>query len=117
MKFLADENVPLASIVALHVAGHDVYSVAGKNPGIDDLAVWNLAATQQAILFTFDRDFGYLMLKNVEPKPAGVVYCRFIPTTPTETAEIILKVLENEAIVLEGHFTTLEKDRLRSRKL
>jgi predicted nuclease of predicted toxin-antitoxin system len=117
LKFLADENIPLASITALQAAGHEVFSVSTQTPGINDLTVWSLAATQQAILFTFDRDFGHLMIKNVEPKPAGVLYCRFVPSTPTETAEIILKVLESEVVVLEGYFTTLEKERARSRKL
>ena len=117
MKFLADENIPLASISVLQAAGHDIFSIASHNPGIDDLSVWNLAATHQAILLTFDRDFGHLMIKNIEPKPAGILYCRFIPSTATETAEIILKALENQVVALEGNFTTLEKDRLRSRKM
>ena len=117
LKFLADENVPLASIVALREAGHNVFSVASEDSGIDDVTVWNLAATQQAVLITFDRDFGHLMIKNIEPKPAGVIYCRFIPATPTETAEILIKVLGREDAVLEGHFVTLEKERFRSRNL
>lgn len=117
LNFLADENVPLASIVALRKAGHDVYSVASENPGMDDLTVWRLAATQRSILITFDRDFGHLMVKNIEPKPAGVIHCRFVPATPTETAEIIVEVLGSEGVQLAGQFVTLARERLRSRKL
>jgi predicted nuclease of predicted toxin-antitoxin system len=77
-----------------------------------------LAASQQAILLTFDRDFGHLMIMQFEPKPIGVIYCRFIPSTPEETGELLLKVLkDNEEFAFEGYFTTLEKERLRSRKM
>jgi predicted nuclease of predicted toxin-antitoxin system len=117
LKFLADENIPLATVTSLRHAGHEVYWITSESPGIDDLAVWQLAAAQNAILITFDRDFGHLMIKKIMPQPRGVIYCRFIPATPSEAADLILRVLNYETVVLDKHFVTLERERLRSRKM
>lgn len=117
LKFLADENVPLATVTRLRLAGHEVYWIASESPGIDDMTVWQLAAAQNAILITFDRDFGHLMMKKITPQPRGVVYCRFIPATPSEAADLILRVFDSENVVLDKHFVTLERERLRSRKM
>jgi predicted nuclease of predicted toxin-antitoxin system len=117
LKFLADENVPLATVTKLRQAGHDIYWIAEEAAGLDDLAVWQLAAEQQAVLITFDRDFGRLMIQAATPRPKGVIYCRFIPVTPAEAGELILKVLGYATVSLGNHFTTLERERLRSRKM
>jgi predicted nuclease of predicted toxin-antitoxin system len=116
-KFLADENVPLATVAKLRQAGHNVHWIAEEAAGLDDQAVWQLAAEQQAVLITFDRDFGRLMIQAATPRPKGVIYCRFIPVTPAEAGELILKVLGYATVSLDNHFTTLEPERLRSRKM
>lgn len=117
LKFLADENVPLATVTKLRQAGHDVYWIAEEAAGLDDLAVWRLAAEQQAVLITCDRDFGRLMIQAARPRPNGVIYCRFIPATPAEAGELILKVLGYATVALDHHFITLERERLRGRKM
>jgi len=117
LKFLADENVPLATVTKLRQAGHEVYWIAEEAAGLDDLAVWQLAAEQQAVLVTFDRDFGRLMIQAATPRPKGVIYCRFIPAAPAEAGELFLKVLGYATVSLDNHFITLERERLRSRKM
>ena len=36
MRLLADENIPIASVMALRIAGHDVYSASESEAGAFD---------------------------------------------------------------------------------
>ena len=58
MRFLADENVPFASVLRLRGEGHDVQVVP---QGGTDSAILVLARDEQRVLLTFDRDFGRLV--------------------------------------------------------
>ena len=60
MRLLADENIPLTSIIVLRNAGHDVEAISQLSPGITDEAVMRHAVEQSRTLLTFDRDFGAL---------------------------------------------------------
>jgi hypothetical protein len=62
MRFLADENFPLAAVRRLREAGHDVAVVAHDSPGIPDEQVFMLAGREERIVLTFDRDYGGLIL-------------------------------------------------------
>ena len=61
MRFLADENVPLASADYLARLGHDVRSVTREGMGSPDAVVLARAEREQRIVLTFDRDFGELV--------------------------------------------------------
>ncbi|GAA6742922.1 MULTISPECIES: DUF5615 family PIN-like protein [Thermus] len=60
MRFLADENLPLASVHLLRNRGFVVLAVVETSPGIPDGEVWALAAKHDAVLLTLDLDFGQL---------------------------------------------------------
>ena len=115
MKFLANENVATASVSLLHESGLDVLHVAKDCPGERDADVLELARSQGRIVITFDRDYGELVFKLKNPRPIGVVYLRFDPRWPTEAGEILAGLVG--AVPLEGHFTVVERDRLRPRPL
>lgn len=87
MRLLADENVPLPSIFALRTAGMDVAAATEDAAGASDRG---------------------------EP---GVIYCRFIPTTPLETAEVLVRRAVETGIAFEGHFTVIDRDQVRRRRL
>lgn len=57
MKFLANENSPLASVRALRNIGLDVVSVEEESPGISDEEVLRRARDENRIIVTFDRDY------------------------------------------------------------
>ncbi len=86
MKLLVNENVPLASVGHLREAGHDVLSITELSPGIPDTEVMQIAHNEQRIILTFDRDYGELVFRRRLPLPAGVIYLRFVPQTPSEPA-------------------------------
>lgn len=47
----------------------------------------------------------------------GIVYFRFAPKTPEETAQYLLNLIKIEGLSLKNMFTKVEKDRIRQRPL
>ncbi len=117
MLFLANENIPLASVNCLRRAGYLVTAIVEETPGISDRVVLAIAAAENRVLLTFDRDYGELIYRRKLPAPTGLVYFRFAPATPEEAAQKLLFVMDNNRIFLPGKFTIIEKDRVRQRPL
>lgn len=116
MRFLADENFPLASVRKLRTVGHDVVAVIEDSPGAKDHHVLDQAHVESRIILTFDRDYGELVYRYKLPVPAGVLYLRFDPRTPDEPAEYILRILTTN-ITLAGKFTVARRNTIRQRTL
>lgn len=49
MRFLANENVPLASVNLLRQAGYEIAAIIQDSPGAKDLDVLTRAANEQRI--------------------------------------------------------------------
>jgi predicted nuclease of predicted toxin-antitoxin system len=94
MRFLANENFPLASIRRLRQAGYDVIAIIEEMPGAKDMLVLTRARQEQCILLTFDRDYGELIYRQRQPVPVGVIYFRFEPVTPEEPADRLVTILK-----------------------
>jgi predicted nuclease of predicted toxin-antitoxin system len=117
MRLLADENVPLPSIFALRTAGMDVAAATEDAAGASDREVLARAQREGRVLLTFDRDFGEHVFREGASGEPGVIYCRFIPTTPLETAEVLVRLAVETGIAFEGHFTVIDRDQVRRRRL
>jgi len=117
MQFLANEDIPLASIRRLRAAGYGVASLIEDSPGVKDESVLSRAHAEQRIILTFDRDYGELIYQRRLPAPAGVAYFRFAPTTPEEPAERFIELLEVGHITLEGQFAVIGRGWVRQRPL
>jgi predicted nuclease of predicted toxin-antitoxin system len=117
MRFLANENVPLASVQRLRDAGHDVAAIVDDSPGAKDPTILARAAGEARIILTFDRDYGELVFRLQMPSPAGVVFLRFVPATPEELAIRVLQLLAIPGLVLEGKFTVVDRGHVRQRAL
>jgi predicted nuclease of predicted toxin-antitoxin system len=117
MDFLANENFPLLSARRLREAGHRVVSVIQEAPGSKDEDILKRAHTESLIILTFDRDYGELIYRHQALPPAGVVYFRFAPATPSEPAEILINVMDRADLSVIGKFTIVERGRVRQRSL
>jgi len=116
VRLLANENVPLPSVVLLRTAGHDVVSIAEVDPAALDPSVIERAVRDARYILTFDRDYGDLIFRK-RVMPPGVIYLRFIPTSPEEPATIVHQVLVQPGITLEGRFTVVTRQEVRQRDL
>ncbi|MBE9007199.1 DUF5615 family PIN-like protein [Fortiea sp. LEGE XX443] len=117
MRFLANENIPMMSVIRLRDAGYDVAYGSEDAPGAEDSLVLERAVREERIILTFDRDYGELIYRLRMPVPKGVVYFRFFPATPEEPAQLLLDLLNVTRLVLEGYFTVFERTQLRQRPL
>jgi predicted nuclease of predicted toxin-antitoxin system len=117
IKFLANENVPKATIEKLRNEGFDIISVSSDFPSIKDEAVILFATMDNRVIITFDRDYGELIFKrNIQP-PSGIIYFRIQGFQPEEPAEILLNWLSVPNLQFEGFFTVISEKNIRQRKL
>lgn len=117
MKFLANENIPTATVIKLRDEGHDVFSVGVEFPSIKDEAVISLASSEDRIILTFDSDYGELIFKYGLTNRAGIVYFRIQNFQPAEPAEILLRLLSETEIIFENRFTVIAENNIRQRNL
>ena len=116
MKFLANENFPLKSIIYLESKGFDINSIGRDIPGIKDEFIMSLADEQERIILTFDRDYGELIFKfHYKPKN-GVIYLRLDDYTPELPGKLIERLIGNSHIDFANKLTVLDKNGIRQRK-
>jgi predicted nuclease of predicted toxin-antitoxin system len=117
VNLLANENVPLGAVRLIRQAGHAVASLSEEAPGLGDAEVVARARAAGQVLITFDRDYGDLIYRDRLPPPAGVLYCRFRPSTPAEAANRVLLALDELGDRMIGSFVVIERDQTRVRRL
>lgn len=117
MKLLTNENIPLGMALRLREMGHDVLAISQTCPGVTDAVVLELARREQRTLLTFDRDYGELIYLKQLPCPTGVIYLRFIPTSPEDAVQQVTPLLANRGEQVEGYFVVMDRNSYRRRPL
>jgi predicted nuclease of predicted toxin-antitoxin system len=115
MRFLADENFPRAAVAALEAAGHDIVWVRLAAPGATDADVMALAARENRILLTFDKDFGELAGRSELPPACGIVLFRLSAPRSAEASQRLAQIIASRDD-WAGHFSVVESGRVRMRK-
>ncbi|HEY2414364.1 MAG TPA: DUF5615 family PIN-like protein [Pirellulaceae bacterium] len=116
MNLLADECCDALLVSALRNDGHDVLYIKEVAAGADDQAVLQLAASQQRILLTEDKDFGELVVRLKLPA-YGIVLLRINPAATTLKLTRLRDLLTNHAHRLPGNFVVLDEAKARFRLL
>ncbi len=116
MRFLANENFPRCALEALRAAGHDVTWVRTAAPGSKDEDVLAWAVREQRVLLTFDKDFGELAWRVRLPAMSGIILFR-IPMPEPGSAGSKLAARAGPRDDWAGHFSVIEPERIRMRKL
>jgi hypothetical protein len=80
VRLLADENLPLAVVVALRSRGHDVVTIAESvlGSGAPDLEVLLHACVHGRAVVTLDRR-DFFRLHREQPDHEGIIACTFDP--------------------------------------
>lgn len=116
MKFLADENFPLRSIQLLRESDYDVKAIGADFPGVTDKVVLELAIHEKRTILTFDRDYGKLIFKYDYKPNQGIIYFRIFDFKPAEPAQILIKLLNNQALDFARRITVIESETIRQKK-
>ena len=112
MRVLADENVPSAVLNALRRAGYDVFWVLTEAPGASDEFLLKSAQVEQRVVVTFDKDFGELAFRRMDPASAGILLIRYQPPSPNTVGDLVVAALESRPD-WSGMFAVVEANRIR----
>ena len=112
MNFLADESFDFRIVRAMRAAGHDVSSVYELAPAAMDQAVMRLAANENRILLTEDKDFGWLVYVSAMAH-RGVILVRCPERGRPAVTTRLLSVITARAGELSDAFTVVTPDKTR----
>jgi predicted nuclease of predicted toxin-antitoxin system len=116
MRFLADESCDFAVVRALRAEGHDVLAVSEFQQRSIDEEVMQLAAAENRVLLTEDKDFGRIALAS-EPPSVGVILIRFPASARGSLADSVCSLIREHGARIAATFIVLRPGaaRIRSR--
>ena len=112
LRFLADESCDFGIVRALRAGGHDVLAIGERTSRSDDTELLRLAHSENRILLTEDKDFGWLVFASQE-KSAGVILIRFPGDARKTLVKSVLNVVNEHANELGQSFAVIEPGSLR----
>ena len=114
VRFLVDESTGRGVADRLHRLGGDVVFVPDVLPQADDAAILKLAAREQRIVVTNDKDFGELVFRSGQAY-AGVVLLRLADENRAHRMRLISEVYSRHQHQLAGAFTVATEQTIRIR--
>jgi predicted nuclease of predicted toxin-antitoxin system len=112
VRYLADENIPLAAVERLRAEGIDIASVAKLLAGQTDARVLEEANRDGRIVITFDKDFAELVFRDGRDVVAGVILLRVRPRSASEIAATLASLLTSGRD-WQGHFSVVDDRHIR----
>ena len=116
VKFFADESCDFAAVRALREAGYDVAAAVEIMPGASDQRILELAAKEQCILLTEDKDFGEWVFSHGR-RTNGIVLIRFPGGQRSKMTEALLQIILEHETELSQSYVVLEPGRARIRSI
>jgi len=115
LKFLVDVGVGKKVEDFLYKSGYDILSVRKINPRMSDSKIIGIAAKDNRIIITMDKDFGELVYNSVLIHK-GILLLRTENCSGDKKVKILSEILINYSSELEENFCVFSKDRLRIRR-
>lgn len=116
LSFLADESCDFGVVRALRKEGHSVLAVAEMMSRSDDRELIDFATSQERILITEDKDFGWLV-HVANAKSNGVIFIRFPGSSRNDIATAVCNVVRQHADRLGRSFIVIEPGYVRISEL
>jgi predicted nuclease of predicted toxin-antitoxin system len=116
LRLHANENIESEIVAFLRAAGHDVAYAAELMPRAPDESILRIAASEDRVVLTGDKDFGELCFRRRLPS-AGVILVRVKAVSPAARIRLIDELLRTHADRLPGQFTVLSDAGVRMRRL
>jgi predicted nuclease of predicted toxin-antitoxin system len=101
---------------ACAVTGHDVLFVAESMRGAEDAAILKLAADQERILLTEDKDFGELVIRLGLPA-YGILLLRMNPANSDAKLGRLREILLRDVARLPHSLAVVDENKARIRAL
>jgi predicted nuclease of predicted toxin-antitoxin system len=114
MKLLTDVGVGKIVETWLIENGYDLKAVRDINPRMTDQDILKLAAQEQRVVITMDKDFGELVYRARQPH-AGVLLLRLETAGGEEKRQVIEQIMTHHANEIDGKFSVYQNGRLRIR--
>jgi predicted nuclease of predicted toxin-antitoxin system len=115
-RFLADEGCDFAVVRALREAGFDVVAVCEVMSRSEDNDVIQRSHSENRILLTEDKDFGWLVFVS-HADSAGVVLIRYPGNARATLPQTVVSLAKKHAMQLQNAFVVLQPNQVRfSRK-
>ena len=114
LKFLVDVGVGKKVEDFLYKSGYDVLPVRKINPRMSDSEIIGIAAKDNRVIITMDKDFRELVY-NSDLIHKGILLLRTENCTGDKKAKILSEILIKYPGELEENFCVFSKDRLRIR--
>ena len=112
MRFLADESCDFAVVRVLRTDGHDVLAVSEFMQRSIDKEVMELALTENRILLTEDKDFGWLTFV-ADADSSGVILIRFPASARATLGAAVRRLVAENGLHLQKSFTVLRPGSVR----
>lgn len=116
MKFLANENFPLASVLLLRARGFDIKAVGTDYASVADEEVLKLAINEQRTILTFDKDYGELIFRHGYQPGGGVIFLRWKAFAPRDPGEYLADLLARKEIDFSRALTVIDEATIRQRR-
>lgn len=116
MRFLANENIPLASIEILRYNAYDVLAIGQDFAGYLDYEVIQLAIKEKRTIIILDSDYGELIFKKGYKPEQGVIYIRWKSYTPEEIGEYLSEFFKYNKLEYRRALTVIGRNDIRQRK-
>lgn len=116
LSFLADESCDFGVVRALRAEGHNVLSVAEMMSRSDDRELIDFAASEERILVTEDKDFGWLV-HVAGAKSHGVMFIRFPGNRRSVIGTVVCTVVRQHGDRLNRSFVVIEPGYVRISEL
>lgn len=115
MKFLFDVGVGRGAESWLEAAGFDVKSVRALDPRLADIDILSLAAEENRMVITMDKDFGELVYHS-KLVHAGVLLLRMEDADGEAKRMVLETILTKHLADINGKFAVYQKGKLRIRR-
>ena len=116
MRILVDVCVSKAVERWLADQGLDVLAVRDIDPSMTDTDILALAASEQRLVITMDKDFGEMIVRSNQHH-AGVLLLRLDDAGSSKKLAVIQQIFSVYGNALPGSYCIFQRDRLRVRRL
>ncbi|MFV9690563.1 MAG: DUF5615 family PIN-like protein [Desulfobacteria bacterium] len=116
MKFLVDVGVSKKVEEYLQDQGYDAKAVRAIDTRMSDHAIIRLAASEDRMVITMDKDFGELVYHS-GLKHCGVLLLRLEDAAGSEKLKVVSNILKNYSEQIKNHFCVYQNNRFRIRRI